>query len=131
MTGCNRNAKCEGGERETIRVRIGRGIRLRGVVMVSWFGRKSVKPSIETLRFETVGWKFHGVPEPGRRRVWETGDGDAVSLHFFGIPPDLPVATRVEEIAAMYERGLAAAGGKVIECAVGTLGGCEAVRVLL
>jgi hypothetical protein len=102
-----------------------------GAHAMAWFGRKSPTPSIDSLRFGTDGWKFHGEQEPGRTRLWETADGDAVLLHFFGIPPDLPVANTVGEISAMYASGLAAARGKVVECAVSTLAGCDAVRLLL
>jgi hypothetical protein len=102
-----------------------------GAVAMSWFGRKRATPSIESLRFGTNGWKFHGEKEPGRMRVWETADHDAISLHFFGIPPNLPAAKTVDEISAMYASGLASAGGKVVECSIFELARCDAVRLLL
>jgi hypothetical protein len=102
-----------------------------GKLSMAWFGRKSATPSIDSLRFAATGWKFHGEPEPGQMRLWETGDHDAVSLHFFGVPPNLPAARSVDEISAMYASGLAAAGGKVVECTIGRLAGCDAVRLLL
>ena len=98
---------------------------------MTWFGRKGATPSIEALRFGTNGWKFRGDKEPGRMRVWETADHDAVSLHFFGISPDLPAAKTVDEISAMYASRLASAGGKVIECGVGELARCDVVRLVL
>jgi len=64
-------------------------------------------------------------------RLWETADHDAVSLHFFGIPPNLPAAKTVDEIFTMYASGLAAAAGKVVECTIDTLARCDAVRLLL
>lgn len=63
-------------------------------------------------------------------RLWETADRDAVSLHFFGIPPNLPVANTVEEICEMYASGLAAAGGKIVECVISKFAGCDVVRLL-
>jgi len=92
---------------------------------------KSATPSIDSLRFETNDWKFHGEKEPGRRRLWETADRDAVLLHFFPIPPNLPVAKSVDEISAMYASGLAAAGGRIVQCAIGELARCDAVHLLL
>ncbi len=97
---------------------------------MAWFRRKIPKPSIDSLRFATNGWKFHGEQEAGRVRLWETADGDAVLLHFFGIPPNLPLASTVDEIDAMYASGLAAAGGKVVECTISQFAGCNAVRLL-
>jgi len=99
--------------------------------MAAWFRRKAVTPSIDSLRFDATGWKYHGETEPGRTRLWETPDRDAISLHFFGMPPNLPAATTVEEISAMYASGLASAGGKVVECAIDELAGCDALRLLL
>lgn len=64
-------------------------------------------------------------------RLWETADDDAVLLHFFGIPPNLPFANTVDEISAMYASSLAAAGGKVVECTIPKFAGCDAVRLLL
>jgi hypothetical protein len=98
---------------------------------MAWFGRKSSAPSIDSLKFETDGWKFHGEKEPGQMRLWETPDSDAVLLHFFGVPPNLPVTNTVDDISAMYASGLAAGGGKVVECTVGKFAHCDAVRLLL
>jgi len=98
---------------------------------MAWFGRKNVMPSIDSLRFGTNGWKFHGKKELGRMRLWETADHDAISLHFFGVPPNLPIAKTVDEISAMYASGLAAAGGKVVQCTIGELARCDVVRLLL
>ena len=92
---------------------------------MAWFGRKPAKASIDSLKFETTGWKYHGEREPGRMRAWETAERDVVSLHFFGIPPDLPIAKSVDEISAMYASGLAAAGGKVVECNICKLADCS------
>jgi hypothetical protein len=98
---------------------------------MAWFGRNKPTPSIDSLRFGTDGWTFRGEKEPERTRLWETADGDAVLLHFFGVPPDLPVATTFDVISAMYASGLAAAGGKVVECTISQFAGCDAVRLLL
>src|SRR5689334_10547962 len=99
--------------------------------MAGWFGGKRPMPSIDSLRFDTDGWRFHGEPEPGRMRLWETTDHDGISLHFFGVPPNLPVAKTVDEISTLYASGLAAARGKVVECILGELAGCGAVRLIL
>lgn len=88
-------------------------------------------PSIDHLRFSTAGWTYHGEPEPGQMRLWETPDHDAGSLYFFGIPPNLPEAATIGELSAMYASGLPAAGGKIVECTVGEFAGCDAVRRLL
>jgi hypothetical protein len=72
--------------------------------MAVWFGQKKAVPSIDSLKFETTGWMFHGEREPGKVRLWETADRDAVSLHFFAKPPDLPVVKTVAESAAKADR---------------------------
>lgn len=97
---------------------------------MGWFGRKSSAPSIDSLKFETHDWTFHGEMEPGQMRLWETADEDAVVLNYFGIPPDLPVARTFTEIFEMYAVGLAAAGGKIVECASVKFAGCDAIRLL-
>jgi hypothetical protein len=98
---------------------------------MTWFRRKTPAPSIDSLRFETNNWKFHGEQEPGQMRLWETADHDAVLLHYFGIPPNLPAAGTLEEISAVYASGVAPAGGKIVECAISEFARCPAVRLLL
>jgi hypothetical protein len=102
-----------------------------GVVMMAWFGSKKATPSIDSLRFATADWKYHAERETVEMRLWETADHDAVFQHFFGKPPDLPVAKSIDEISAMYASGLVAARGRIVECAIGEFARCKAVRVLL
>jgi hypothetical protein len=100
--------------------------------MAAWFGRKrKVTPTIDSFSFAVSGWKYHGERRPNEMRVWETPEGDAVSLHFFGIPPDIPAADSIEGIAALYAEGLRASGAKVVECSRTTAADCPCVRLVI
>src|SRR4051812_17673410 len=101
--------------------------------MAGWFGRKRalVTPTIDALSFDTSNWKYHGEQEPGRMRVWETAEGDAVALHFFAIAPDLPRVGSVRELSAFYAEGLALLGASVVECDVVQVADCPAVRLVI
>jgi hypothetical protein len=100
--------------------------------MAAWFTRKrDVTPTIDSLSFDTSAWKYHGEQQPNQRRLWETIERDAVLLHFFGIPPDLPPVRTMGELSAFYAEGLKASGAKVVECELDRLAGCPAIRLLI
>jgi hypothetical protein len=96
-----------------------------------WFGLGRVRPTIDAIRFASDGWIRHDELESHRLRVWEAPGRDAVELHFFPVPPNLPAAPTVGDIAAVYANGLSPAGGKVVECAVVMFAGCDAVRLIV
>lgn len=100
--------------------------------MPAWFGRKrEVTPTIDSLSFDTSGWKYHGERQSNAMRLWEASDGDAVILHFFGMPPDIPAVRTLDELSSFYAEGLKPAGGKVVECGLASVAGCHAIRLLL
>src|SRR5262249_15378459 len=88
------------------------------------------KLSLDAVRFDTTGYESGGEPRPGQVRVWFTPDGDGLGLYLCPVPPDLPPARAVEELRAFYARSLEASGGRLVETAVLTVGGCAAVRVV-
>ncbi|MBT2442451.1 hypothetical protein J7E93_20530 [Streptomyces sp. ISL-36] len=77
-----------------------------------------------------------GMELPGFRNVepdvWVNDAGDVVSLHFFGLPPDLPAALDDgPSLRAALTRMTAQAGGGLIEASVKPLGGLPALRQIL
>ncbi|MGW1086016.1 hypothetical protein ACWD4L_06570 [Streptomyces sp. NPDC002596] len=77
-----------------------------------------------------------GVELPGFRPVdhdtWANDDGDVLSVHFFGLPPDLPAGLddgpTLRESLTHYT---AQAGGGLIEASVKRLGELPALRQIL
>ncbi|MFC9244697.1 hypothetical protein ACFT7S_11895 [Streptomyces sp. NPDC057136] len=79
---------------------------------------------------------LHGVELPGFRPVdndaWMNDDGDVLSLHFFGLPPDL--AAGLDDgptLRSTLTHYTAQAGGGLIEAAVKKLGDLPALRQIL
>src|SRR5438093_1256568 len=94
------------------------------------FGGAGAKPSLDSIRFNTAGYRFEGEPQPRDVRVWFTDDGDSVALYLFRVPPDLPRVQTVDELRAWYARGLQASGGQLVETSVLRLADCAGVRVI-
>src|SRR5713101_1958534 len=69
-------------------------------------------PSLDSVTFDTTGLHFDS--ERDGVRIWFTQARDAVTLHYFPIPPDIPVALR--DVAAVREfcRTAAMQGGAAI-----------------
>jgi hypothetical protein len=86
--------------------------------------------TIDSLRFDPADWKYHGEREPGKSRLWETASHDAVSLHFFAKPPDLPSVGAVDQLRQFYGSQLAPGAGKIVELATPSIAGCRAIRLL-
>lgn len=77
-----------------------------------------------------------GVELPGYRQVdqdvWVNDDGDVLSLHFFGLPPDLPASLDDgPALRAALTRVTAGAGGGLIEASVKSLGALPALKQIL
>lgn len=87
-------------------------------------------PSLNAVRFDTTGYESRGEPRPGQVRVWFTPDGDGVGLYYFPVPPDLPVASSVDELREFYASGLERGGGRMVETSVFKFGACAAVRLI-
>jgi hypothetical protein len=102
--------------------------------MANWFGQwrgRKITPTIDALSLDASAWTYHGEKQPGQMRLWETPDHDAVSLHFFAKPPDLPAVASMAALAANYAEGLKPARGTVVECILARVAGCPAVRLLI
>jgi hypothetical protein len=69
-------------------------------------------PSLDSVTFDTTGLAFDG--ERDGVRVWSKPPGDVVALHYFPIPPDIPVG--LGDVAAIQEctRTAATHGGAAI-----------------
>ena len=90
------------------------------------------KPSLDSIRFDSIKYAAQGEPQPGKVRVWHTPQGDGLGVYFFPVPPNLPAnAASLDELAAFYRRLLGDSGGKLVEVAVITAGGCPAIRTIL
>lgn len=77
-----------------------------------------------------------GVELPGYRPVdqdvWANDEGDVLSLHFFGLPPDLPASLDDgPSLRAELTRLTAQAGGGLIEASVKSLGPLPALKQIL
>ncbi|WP_328680624.1 hypothetical protein OG905_34820 [Streptomyces sp. NBC_00322] len=77
-----------------------------------------------------------GVELPGYRPVdqdvWANDEGDVLSLHFFGLPPDLPASLDDgPSLRAALTRLTAQAGGGLIEASVKSLGPLPALKQIL
>ena len=89
------------------------------------------KPTIDSLHFDTTGWKYHGEREPGHFRLWQTPDLDAVALYFFDLPPDYPNFQTVADLGEFHSPRIKAAGGEMVECALATVAKCSAIRLII
>src|SRR5262245_17009313 len=100
--------------------------------MPSWFRKQSdAKPTISALRFDTAGWKYHAEKEADHLRVWETPEHDAVSLHFFDKPPDIPACPTFGALQDFYHAGIQSAGAQTLECLFEPAAECSAIRLLM
>ncbi|MER5461930.1 hypothetical protein ABT010_14810 [Streptomyces sp. NPDC002668] len=77
-----------------------------------------------------------GVELPGYRPVdndvWANDQGDVLSLHFFGLPPDLPASLDDgPALRAALARLTADAGGGLVEASVKRLGQLPALKQIL
>jgi hypothetical protein len=71
-------------------------------------------PSLDSVTFDATGLTFGG--ERNGARIWSTASGDAVTLHYFPIPPDIPVG--LGDLAAIRDASRTAAmqtGAAIIE----------------
>ncbi len=93
-------------------------------------GEGGVTPSLDAVGFDTTEYQSGDEPRPGQVRVWFTSDGDRLGLYLFTVPPDLPPARTADELRTFYARSLEASGGRLVETAGLTVGGCAAVRII-
>jgi hypothetical protein len=89
-----------------------------------------VNPSLDSVTFDAAEFVFVGDSEGVR--MWHTHAGDAVDLHFFLQPPDVPAAIdRLDDLRKAYRDMLARAGVGLIELDVIETDGCRAVSLIV
>lgn len=78
------------------------------------------------IQIPTLGWQ-EITPAEGARR-WRNDAGDQLSLHFFGIPPDLPTGPHgLDALRQIYREALAQVGG-IVEVDEVVVSGIQSVR---
>lgn len=84
----------------------------------------------ELIQFNIPGLTFRG-QETGER-IWTTAQGDIVGLFQFRQPPDLPAGAKsISEFADAYRKILGQGAAKLVEMAVVTLDGVQALRRII
>lgn len=96
-----------------------------------FLARSGVKPTLDSIRFDSAGYEFGGEPEPGQLRLWCTEAGDGLGLFLFMKPPDLPSARTLDALRGFYAQGVEASGGHLIEASLLRVAGCPAVKVVI
>ena len=87
-------------------------------------------PSLDSVTFDTTRLAFKG--ERNGVRAWSTPSGDAVILHHFPRPPDIPVALRDLLAIREFSRNAAMHGGAaIIEVDVIVVRDCTALRQIV
>lgn len=87
-------------------------------------------PTIDSLHFDTTGWQ----PGEGTEETltWTNEQGDDLSLHFFAIPPDIPLPlTDISGLRNFYREGVTQAGGALVSMDVISLDDLDSIRLLL
>jgi hypothetical protein len=93
------------------------------------FGSKP-NASLDSLKFETVGYEFQG--EADNRRTWFTPDGDGVGLFLFLKPPDLPTDAQTSaELQEFYRGRIGNDQVKIVEFRLQSVAGVNCVWMLL
>jgi hypothetical protein len=90
-----------------------------------------VKPSLDSIRFDSRGYTPRGEPQPGKARLWFTEEGDGVELYLFMVRPDLPNVRTVDDLRAFYAQGIQASGAQLVEISVLRVAGCPAINVIV
>jgi hypothetical protein len=85
---------------------------------------------LDLVTFDTTGLEAQGDRE--NVRVWYSGAGDGVGLHYFPIPPDIDAdLENVESVRAFYRNSATQSGLAIIEVEVPTIQGCRCVRTMI
>jgi hypothetical protein len=78
------------------------------------FGKNPQSSLLDGIEFILEGFEFQGRDES--MMVWETPDGDCLSICAFSIPPDLPQGfRRSSDYRAFYEKMLGDSGASLVE----------------
>jgi hypothetical protein len=100
-----------------------------------FFGVSPTKPSLDAVGFDTTGFELVRELVPGHLRLWNAPEGDLLGVYFHGLPPDLPAAASVAELADFYRRLIAGSpgseGARLVETSVVVAGGCPAIRLIV
>lgn len=86
-------------------------------------------PSINSVRFDISKWQ--PVEQSENRLLWKNDIPDVLSLHFFSIPPNIPVnLTALTELRNFYRQNIIQVGGGIVSVDVLSIKGVSAVKTL-
>ena len=87
-------------------------------------------PSLDSISFDTSDLHLEG--DRDGVRVWHTEWGDAVSLHYFSLPPDIGANLEsVDEVRDFYRQACLNAGQAIIEVDSPIIDDCPATRTIV
>jgi len=87
-------------------------------------------PSLDSITFDTAGLVLQG--DEGNTRVWQTADGDPVTLYYFNNPSPLRAAPGdLDRWRAQSRASVGPRGGAMIEVGLVTLDGVGALREIV
>jgi hypothetical protein len=86
-------------------------------------------PSIESVSFDTTGWKLEHISEEMKR--WTNDKNEVLSFHFFQMPPDVPCTlTDLVGLRASYRTGLAEVGAALISADVFPIARMDCIKLV-
>ena len=87
-------------------------------------------PDISDITLDLTGWEL--ASEEATSRVWYNEHGDALSVHFYGLPPDLPApVSDLDALRSFYRQSMTQAGGAMVEVDPVAIDGCDALRTVV
>lgn len=91
-----------------------------------------MKKSIELFHFPSEGWNFERSDES--IELWSNDHGDAASLNYFDLEPNLPTALKIEYIDILrnwYRQLVASQGGGLVSVELVELAGLNGLEVII
>jgi hypothetical protein len=86
--------------------------------------------SLDSVKFDTTGLLLEGDREGAR--FWHTTSGDRIFLYYYLIPPDIRAdLDAINQVRALYRRGLAQFGEGLLELDVLRIDDCKLVRLIV
>jgi len=91
--------------------------------------KAQLRPSIQSLRFDTSGWTVEG--ETADVIKWTNEKTQFLSLHFFAKQPDIPCSLdSIDALRLAYRLGLGQSGGALISVDCGLANGLDCVQLV-
>lgn len=89
-------------------------------------GNRATKDPLSKISIDDSGLIYEGIED--RDKYWRTQYGDCVSLHYFGIPPDIPSGqSSIDEFRAKYRSNVEV---DLVEIRICTVAGVSVVRTI-